>query len=528
MTIRLRDFKGAVPHRAPRYLPEQYGQIAANSRLENGELAPVRAPLDITAVPTGTETVFHHAGEWLTWTTAVNAVPGPVATDRLYYTGQGVPKMRVNGTEYVLALPGPQTAPTVAVLTAPDPEAETYQTIVFAITWVTEFGEESAPSPLTTAVEWSEGTVQFTNFPSPPANRGVTGVRLYQSLTSALGTTELYFKGEATLAEIANPWEGATINDDLNEPISTGAFSIPPDFMEGLISMPNGMMVAFDGRSLLFSEPYQPHAWPDAYRLEVDYPIVGLAAFGSSLAVMTEGTPYRGQGTHPDSFSLEKIEETLPCVSAASIVDLGYAAAYASTDGLVQISSTGAALITGQLFTREQWQKLDPATIKAGRYDGRYVFTFDGDLPAGPAKTGMLDLSGAQPFLVTVDLAPAAFYSDLPTGRLLYVDPADDTLKSWDDPASPSFMVQSWRSKLFELPFAASYSWIEVIADLTAPGSTLAVRVFIDGAQVIELTEHNAPSRLPAIAGRKWEIEVEGDMKVASIALATSMQQLVG
>lgn len=521
MLISVNSFLGEFPKMHPRTLPASAAQTAVNARLDNGILSPLSGSTFVTDLVTPRKTVYLDGTTWLAWDTAVNVVPGPTATDRLYITGDGPPKMMVDDNEYPLALPAPGAALTTATVTAPDPEE--IETVLYAYTWVTSFGEESAPSPLSAPLSWSEGVVaRLTGFGTPPAGRGVTNLRIYRSVTSELGATDLYFVAETG---IISTYDHDLEADPIGEPISTKDHATPPATLKGIIAMPNGMMVGHTARALHFCEPYQPHTWPVKYSLTVDYDIVGLAAFGSQLAVMTKGTPYRGQGYHPESFSLEKIEENLPCMSKRGIVDLGYAAAYPSTDGLVLVTSTTSRVVTTPLFSRKQWSKLNPASMVASHLGGRYFFAFTGTLPGSSAKTGIIDLTGETPFLIRSDVTMRCAYHDIRTGTL-YVQDADNILYKFDDPDSTEWRDQVWRSKVhdlsFEVGFAAALFEGEEIG---GPGS-FSADIIADGVTIHTVTEMNKIVRLPAVQAQHWEFRIEGKVGITSASLATSMAEL--
>ena len=122
--IKLQTFGGIQPLLDARLLPESGAQVAHNCVLERGTIVPYRAPLALQTVPAGTRSVYLYRDAWLTWTGDVRAVAGPLADDqfqRLYFTGDGVPKVRglVNGVErtFPLGIPKPAAAPAVTVRT---------------------------------------------------------------------------------------------------------------------------------------------------------------------------------------------------------------------------------------------------------------------------------------------------------------------------------------------------------------------------------------------------------------------------
>lgn len=524
MLIDITGFQGENPKLHPRQLPRQAAQLAANARLDDGVLTPFSGSTFVTDLVTPRKTVYLNGASWLAWDTHVNVLPGPTATDRLYVTGDGAPKMYADDTWYDLALPAPGAAPVTANVTPPAEDAE-LESVVFAYTFVTSYGEESAPSPLSAALSTAEGiAVRLSSMEAPPAARAITKLRIYRSVTNSYGETDLYFVAEI---DPADTFDHDPASYPINEPISTADFSTPPNGLKGIISMPNGMMVGHTKRQIHFCEPYQPHTWPAKYSLTVDYDVVGLSAFGSQLAVMTKGQPYRGQGFHPDSFTLEKIEENLPCTSKRGIVDLGYAAAYPSTDGLVLITANGATLATRALFPRRDWQKLDPSSIVASHLEGRYFFAFSGTLAGAAEKTGIIDLTGETPFFARTDAVMQCAYHDIRTGRL-YIQEADNSLYIYDDVDAPDWRPLTWRSKLFDLGFSTSFGCIRVEGtELDAP-SAFSCRVYADGALIHTITSLDTAERLPPISGESWEIEVEGAVEITSIAMAHSMSELAG
>lgn len=429
-------------------------------------------------------------------------------------------------------------------------DSENFQSLIWAYTWVTEFDEESEPSDLSVARPWSSGNrVGLTNWDTPPSGRGVDRVRVYRSQTSALGETNLYFVVELTLAELGTLWIDDPEENDLQEVCPSIDYNNPPDGLTGLVSLPNGMMAAFNGKDLYFSEPWIPHAWPEKYVLTTESDIVALGAFGSSVAVLTTGTPYVAQGTAPDSMSMERLEVDLPCVSARGVVDLGYTIAYPSTDGLVSLSSSGAQVVSGALFTREQWQNMAPTAFRACRYSGRYVLSY---VESTSRKTLFIDMGGQTPFVIRSDSAMYAMYMDAATGRLFYLDSysgdivvsvTDATLYAsegsvpaavapgggeggsaygiyeFDCLANPR-RTQTWKSKPFVLPAHTNFGALLIEAEPGA-GETASVKVYADGVLKATVTKLNEPARLPSgFLSRQWELEISGNAPVTAVSLA--------
>ncbi len=574
--IRIASFAGEIPKLIPRLLDQNYAQIAQNTKLENGALLPIRRGKYVRKMDFDCKTIYRHNDQWLGWDKVVNAVPGPIASDRLYVTGDGTPKMIVNGTSYELAIPRPTAKVTAQVNGTPDVNLSS--TVLFAYTWVTEFDEETEPSPVSDGVLWSPGlSVTLSGFGAPPTGRAVNRMRIYRTQTSALGTTTLYFIAERAASTADFLYDEKTY--PMNEPLPSTDYNAPPGDLSGLVALPNGFMAAFSGKKVYFCERYRPHAWPEKYVMTVDYPVVGLGVFGSAVAVLTKGMPYVMQGTSPDSMTSQRLEVNLPCLGAQSIVDLGYSVAYASPQGLVTISQSGAVIASTNLVTMDQWRAMQPESFVAGQYSGRYMASYDYAGIDGVQERGMIifDLSGAQPFLVRASDDADAMYFELGTGRLFLLRNNREIFE-WDAISEP-YGEQIWRSKRFVLSTFANFGCILVEGEdastrlqrseiearraatrerntqlmnsyetggaiddaalniVPLAGSLLdpvdydepsfSVSIYADGRYITTVYHMNVPIPLPAgFTARTWEIEVRGNQMVTGIVLAATPTEI--
>lgn len=517
MAIRLSSFSGEIPRVDARLLNPSAAQRAVGVKLEEGTLMPLRARALVETLAEPAMTIYLHEGDWLSWAAVVDVVPGPVAADRLYITGDGAPKLRVGGDVYPLAMMRPAAAPGAALVSGtPDPELSS--TILYAYTWVTEFDEESEPSSLSNGLLWSPGlSVTLSGFSAVPTGRAIDRMRIYRSQTSALGETQLFLIHERA-AGTSNFVDDVDANP-VQEQLASLDYNPPPSGLTGLVAMPNGMMAGFVGKRLYFCEPYRPHAWPEKYSLSVDYEIVGLGVFGASLAVMTKGQPYIVAGTAPDTMSMERLEVSLPCIASRGIVDLGFSVAYPSPDGLVVISSSGAQLVSRQLMTRDQWLALNPASFVGGLFSGRYLAAYD----TGPGGGIIIvDLTGEQPFITRVEDRADAMYADIRTGTLYML--VDDKIHEWDAiGAEPGTFT--WRSKLFVLPGPSNFGAFQADG-VAADAPDFAARIYADGALFATISQLNEMARLPAGLAREWEVEIESNCKVTAFAFAGSPSEL--
>lgn len=578
--LQLTGFSGEIPRRQSRQLPDTAAQAALDTRLTSGGLEPIRQPKRVHSLasppPDDDATLYRHDGTWRAWSGHVFPVPGPVAQDRLYVMGDGAPTMEVGGSSYPLALSAPASALTASVSGTGDGDVFTR---LYVYTFVTEFDEESEPSPLTDEIDWEAGqTVTLSGFAVGDAARGVDRQRIYRSQTGPSGT-QLYFIAER--ATTTSDFVDDVALEDIVEPLPSLDWTPPPDGLTGLVSLPGGMMAAFTGKDLYFCEPYRPHAWPAKYVLTVDYPIVALGAFGNSLVVATEGYPYLVVGTAPATMQMQKLEMNLPCINARGLVDLGYAVAYPSHEGLVVVDGGGPRLATESLYSRDDWNQIDPSTIVAGQYDGRYFASYDYLDYASERRRGtlILDLSGQQPFVIRTRIVTACFYYELTSGGLYYL--SEGEVYQWDAPLQPA-ATQVWRSKEFVLPTPTNFGALLVDArssltdaeqaaldalaveiqaenqqafdnddslagevngmalntraltdddlrELPSSSRVLAVNVYADGVLRASTNQPNRLVRLPAgFKARKWEVEISGDTTVENVSLAGTASELRG
>jgi hypothetical protein len=260
----------------------------------------------------------------------------------------------------------------------------------------------------------------------------------------------------------------------------------------------------------------------------VDSDIVGLAALGASVAIMTKGTPYVAQGSTPDAMVLTRLEQNLPCVAALGIVDLGYAVAYPSTEGLVVIDpNSGAKMVSRAMFTREQWAAINGETFIAGQHIGRYIASH---IPDGASARQMIifDLSGEQPFLIRATEPAAGVYFEIGSG-ILYLRIGERQIVEWDS-LTEAKKPLIWRSRRYQMPTLTNFGAILIEADdFTVPVAGNEVRVYADGVLRNTITDFNEVQRLSSgFMARKWEIEARGSLIITSMSIAGTPQELAG
>jgi hypothetical protein len=240
----------------------------------------------------------------------------------------------------------------------------------YVYTYLTEYSEESAPSPATVVTGWSNGTWDIGLFQPPPDQLGVTRdikfLRIYRSETALTGTTT-YFQvtgTDGTDLPVTTATFSDTVTDDVlvtNNQLQSQLWTPPPEALQGFVVMPNGVIAGWKDNEIWFSEPYRPHAWPPSYVLTTEYPIVGLGVTGNSVVAATTGAPYITTGVSPGQMSATKIQNSEPCHSRKSILGNTDGVYYASRNGLILVTAYGAVTnVTETWITREKWQKYTP------------------------------------------------------------------------------------------------------------------------------------------------------------------------
>lgn len=396
---------------------------------------------------------------------------------------------------------------------------------VYTYTWVSKiatFEFESGPSEPSLSVDVYKGQkVTLSKLETPTTvgseyfvRRGateyqVTARRIYRSVNGI-------YLFVAEIPASASSYEDTTAAEDLAEEMTVIGWSLPPDNLAGLINMPNGIMAGFVGRDVYFCDPYHPHAWPQGFVQTVDYPVVGLGRMDTTLAVLTKGVPYFMQGSHPDSMVVVKSDIQQSCASKRSIVSISGTVLYASPDGLVMLSSGGSRILTDNMFTRAQWQLLNPGSIHAYQYDSKYVAFYDD----GSTRGGFVyDLISGQ--FIFHDIYASAGFNDLLRDHL-FLAFEDNTIKKWFEGSNKTY---TWRSKLFTMPQVMGFA----CAQVEASAYPVTAKFYCDNSVTPYFTQVVTSRnyfRLPVKQGRDFEVQLEGNTEVFALLVAQAPEEL--
>lgn len=185
---RIQEFSGIMPRKARRLLPDGNAQVASNCLMTSGNVTPIYGPLlvqEFTGIGSIQSVYRMFSGTtdyWLRWAADVDVAKGPISGDesfRIYFSADVFePRVTDFATAtasspypagwYVLGVTPPVAAISVDGVTggAGDSESRAY-----VYTFVTQWGEESAPSPVSNILAgFANGTWNLSGMNTAPLN----------------------------------------------------------------------------------------------------------------------------------------------------------------------------------------------------------------------------------------------------------------------------------------------------------------------------------------------------------------------
>lgn len=545
--FKLQTFGGKAPKVFARLLPEDMAQTATNCRLDSGRLEPWKDNLSSSqsfvasyAISGATKTIFkYNDSVWMGSDEEIDIVRSPIAEDpheRIYVTGiggsSGYPRMTTgtivgNSTYYRLGMPKPEdlTSVTLSPVNSANADDEVPQSVSYVFTYVSYYGEEGVNCDAEGAQivdKHTDQTVTLDFPPNPSGNYNFLYKRVYR--TDAGGSYRFVQN-----VPIAQDTFTDTVSDlNLGEEIPTAKNDAPADDVTadhkdgpllGLVAMPNGILAGFSGQTVSFSEAFQPHAFPDEYKLTVKSDIVALSPLNTGLLVLTKGKPAIVQGLDPSSMSMMEIDSSLSCMSKRSVVDMGEFTIYSSPDGLVMATDSGLKLITEQTFTRDQWQAFGPSSIKGYLWEGQYIGFYS---HGGVSKGFIFDPRGGKNGYTDLDFYATAGYNDLEDDSLYLV--VGGALVKFAEGSTPQSFV--WRGKKFYTPRPINPAVAKVDCDGYSPNPTF--KLYADGQLKHTQTVTNSNTfRLPSgYKAHEFEIELAGSVSVNEVCVYESAEEL--
>ena len=537
-------FSGTLPRVSARILEQHQAQDARDCWVSSRTVRPIPQLKQVLAgLGADVRTIYRFSPtQWFAWTADVDAVPSPVVGDnvrRTMWTGDGTPKMTTTTimgafvgpgvpVSRNLGIPAPENAPNVVLVDQtndPDTPSEVH---AWVYTFVSDLGEEGPPSPpsaLLTRGYTSAGAIQPVNITSATGVTGPYGVttkRIYRTLSGTSGQTSYQLVAETPAVQ--EVFTDTVLGSALGAGLITTLWDPPPDDLQGLIALPNGVCAGFVDRDVYFSQPYQPHAWPRDYIQTLDYDIVGLGAYGTTLVAGTKGVPYAAVGSDPATLRMIRMELNQACIAKRSFARAaGQGVLYASPEGLILVGPGGAQIVSLPAYDFEGWQALNPQDLQAFYLDGNYVgFLDDGAIAFDQESRSVINYGDNI----------ACGYEDQENDRLYVAIGANIMEWAVVREAGDALRTFRWRGRLETGPARGNQA-AQVIADdypvflkLIGAGADLMWPAPFD-TTVYQVTS-SAPFRLPDVFGAHgdWEFEITGSAEVREVRIGAMNEML--
>ncbi|MFZ9648750.1 MAG: hypothetical protein ACO29C_01525 [Fluviibacter sp.] len=376
--------------------------------------------------------------------------------------------------------------------------------------------------------------------------RSLAKTRIYRTITSSAGVATYFFVADIDIN--ATSYSDTKADSDIsgNNQLSSTGWTAPPSGLQGVVAMPNGILAGWIGNEIWFCEPYRPHAWPAAYQVSVDYPVVGLGVVGQTLVICTTGHPWTATGIRPASMSLSKINAYEPCISRKSIISTPEGVYYASPNGMVLCIPGAVQRVTAGIINQTNWNSLiDPTKISAVRFNGAYL-AFE-ERSSGASTGLLLDVGNTRVAynVLTKTSNVTAFQMDTWSTTPIFIQ--GTSVYAIDPPNASDVQPYKWRSKVFQYPYPENFGAMKVYFTVPPGAPTLnstvttginmtlganmygIARAYADGNLVFarELRKSGDAFRLPSgFKATMFQIEIEARVIVHNIQLASTSRAL--
>jgi hypothetical protein len=609
VAIRLDQFGGMQPAVDDRLLPNTAAAFSRDTYLYSGGLIGWRTPKHLYTLVNPTtrstfripvddaKTAIDDPSVWVEFDDVDTTIlKSPVVDDsyrRFYFASPSLPpkynnwdrlsagQAAINTTNHhwLLGIPAPVDAPIITPYGGTDDAIAQVRSYVY--TFVSGFGEEGPPSPPTVANGYSNDWWDITVGAADPGdvfpwvNRFIFSKRIYRTVTSTSGVATYFLVAE--IGWNVTTWTDAADDSTiaLNPQLESDGWIGPPTDLEGMVAAPNGMFVGWRKNEIWFCEPFRPHAWPAAYALTTEYPIVACAVAGQSIVVVTKGYPAIIQGVHPAAVTMTHVRIPEPCASKGSVVSSMQGVYYMSPNGLISVTPYGqVANLTENFVSGEKWALYTPPYgVRALSWGGFYwAFGSVFKDPVTSVETSVyaragftIDFGHSQPDTkFSTITAPASlditdvplvnpdiydFFVDFYTSIPLLIQ--GDSVFQYDFlDQSPKLMPYLWRSKIFQTPDKKNLSAMRVFfsvppnttgqnstRDISPTQPTLGgdrygiIRVYADGVLRTTREIRTSGELLRIFSGQLydfWQFEIEARVNISNVQVASTVKELSG
>lgn len=582
MLVNLSSFSGEVPKVAQDKLPASSATIARDCRLTSGDLEPWRLEAEkhvVRGQATPIKSLYYYTpgSKYLCFTEDTDVVSSPIADDqygRVYISNSSGVYLAISSgiTEDAygrvsialrpLGIPAPSAQPGLAGSGGVS-DISVVRSVVY--TFVSDLGEEGPPStPSASTTMKQDDSISVTGMSTAqPTGQNISKKRIYVTTIGSSGAVFQFWKevdlNDASESGVIDPLQ-------LGETLPSTYWVAPPDDLQGLVALSGNFMAGFRGNEVWFSEPNYPHAWPVGYMLTFNHDVVALGVDGTTLVVMTAAHVYLVTAQSPDTATVATFPDAIPCASKRSVAMTPAGVVFAGWDALYVANSSGVGKLTQEYWSRPQFQSLAPNTIHGAFQNGQYVFFYN-DMGGYVLSIG----EAAEARLSRLSFYATAVAATRPDDELTIAYPSGgDQIISWFDADINRLMSYCWRSRLIVAPEPVNFSclrvtaqefesstpvpmppnetsgalgysmvgqysvggdwWTSWFASLVAQLGSLRVHIYAGGElkHSVDISSEDDILALPSgFLERKWQIEMEGNVTVMGVMMATSVTELM-
>lgn len=308
-----------------------------------------------------------------------------------------------------------------------------------------------------------------------------------------------------------------------------------PDDASNITYCGNGQLAALVGCELWMSEPLMPHAWPESFRYGrfKGKPIrfLGTESVGY---ILTDSNPsvieIESPCTLPGCRKVSNLEETHPIISYDSACTYNGSCFYATNDGIVMLSGQSSAVITTQLFSRDDWLAIAPWTLRGMVHDGYYygfsdVMSFRFKVPDNVHE----QLEGST--LVELSDKPLSVCRSKQERLMLAFNDGVYEFNAGDE-----WRKFEWLSKVFTAPGYTVFTAYKLVGDYTEFNVVHRLHKrqrdeMVDEHIIVgdHVTFDNKPRRLRAgYSTINFDVAISGKGEVTEYHIASSVNELGG
>jgi hypothetical protein len=418
----------------------------------------------------------------------------------------------------------------------------------YVYTFVNDLGEESAPSLPSATITRTDGTPVTVTTPTfvpsgISSDYFITTKRIYRAATGSTGTA-FRFVAEIPLAQA--DYLDTIVDAALGEVLQSDLWALPPADLQGILALPNGVMVGFSKNQLCFSAQNFPHAWPVEYRLNTDTYIIGIGNIDTTVVIGTKSFVYVATGNDPANYSMSKFEVPHAASSKLSFAYItGLGVIFSGPQGLMVVAGVGQIRnLTQSVFTLHQWQALNPTSIVSVAHNDIYFMFWEAGSNRGCYAVdlrrdgfGVVEMafhaSAAYVDPIEDKMYLVLDYDNEPDNALLPIPPVlpayVDARTIYQFEGSPTgLMTYSWRTKLWLEPYPSFHAIAQVRRGADAVGN-LVILVYGDGTLLDEIViadDGEFTLTPPAEAYQTFEMELIGTDTIRVLQAADDVTEL--